>query len=87
MSATYKILNGSTFKVLSVSKVGITLKLTANDGREKTFYHEIESTDPDVIKEEINKLAWDFDQNAPINLAPPILEFNKDTIVTDPNLP
>lgn len=92
MSATYKFLNGSTYKVLSPNKVVAVLRLTASDGRVKEFPHEFEVPEgqiitPQNINDQANALAWEFENNPNAELPEIILTFNQDITVTDPNAP
>lgn len=92
MPATYKFLNGSTYKVLSPNKVTAVLRLTASDGRVKEFPHEFEVADgtiitADDINAQANALAWEFENNPGGELLNVGLTFNEEISVTDPNAP
>ena len=60
--ATYTILENS-LKTLGTDKVGLTVTLTSGE-RTKTFYHEVESTDSQVIADTLNALALAFEAEA-----------------------
>lgn len=90
MPASYKFLNGTTYKVLSSNKVVAVLKLTASDGRTKTFPHEFEVPEgqiitPEEINTQANALAWEFENNPGAELPEVELSFNEEIPLTEPN--
>lgn len=51
-----------SIKLIGETKVGLTVTLKSTDDREKTFYHEVESVDKEVIEQELQKLANSFEE-------------------------
>ena len=62
-------------------KVGMNVTFKADDGREVTNYHEVESTDKDVIEQELQKTADEFESRAQQPAGVPALVTGKDMTV------
>jgi len=77
---TFNIKKGS-LALMGDSKVGMTVTFKAKDGREVTQYHEVESTDKDVIEAQLQTSADEFEARSAEVVAIPKLTEGKDTSV------
>lgn len=89
MARSYQIKNGTTYSVMAVDKVSCVIKLTATNGNEIEFRHEIESEVPGtpITAERINAVAAqlliDWDTNQQNALPEPVLVFNEPIVVPE----
>lgn len=90
MSASYTIKNGTTYKVLSTTKVSLVVELMASNGNHVEFRHEIESENPETpitaerIHEVLSGLALQYDADQGVALPEPALVFNEPVAVQAP---
>lgn len=77
----YNITEGS-IKTLGENKTCMEVTFTADDGREVTQYHEVESVDPKVIEESLSQTALEFESRSAEKVESPILETGKDIEAT-----
>jgi len=63
---------------MSDNKVGMEVTFKADDGREVTQWHEIESADKAVIEQELQKAADEFEGREQTKAADPKLTVGKD---------
>ena len=83
---SYSIANGGTFKMIPAEnpvKVGMNLTLKNSQGDTKSFYHEIDSIDVDVINQACAELAVQFENESSVIPPDPAIVFNTD-IPVDP---
>ena len=71
-----------TLKIMGV-KTSMTVTFKSDDGRSVTQYHEIESTDKDVIEQQLQKSADEFASRVPMVEKPPVMETGKDMRVAE----
>jgi uncharacterized membrane protein YgaE (UPF0421/DUF939 family) len=74
--AKWKIGKG-TLQNIGREKVGMTITFSSEDKREVTNYHEIESVDKDVIEQELQKTANEFEAREQKDVGIPDLTENK----------
>lgn len=75
--AKFNIIDGSV-KLIGTEKVGMMVTFMADSGQEVTQYHEVESTDKDVIEQELQKTANNYSASFAPQVVLPSMETGKD---------